>query len=80
MFIELEDRYQVLIYSDYLDEKPTQKYFALFDEAQDFISDYVEKQIEILRRNDPNLNYEEAVQCEYALIHFNEVKFRRVKL
>lgn len=70
-------KYLVEIYCNYLDSKPIKKVFEYFDDAQDYISNTVNNNIESFKQSAPYTLSEQDLkdfeQNEYQLIKLKEL-------
>ena len=75
---EVEDgfdpKYKVKYYHDEMDYKPTVKFFELHNDMEDWISEEVQRRVDMQVMEDSDLNREHTEEYEWNLVRIEEIQ------
>ena len=69
-----DPKYKVKYFHDEMDYKPTVKFFEFYNDMEDWISEEVQKRVDVQVMEDPDLNREHTEQYEWYLVRIEEIQ------
>ena len=69
-----DPQYKVKYYHDEMDSKPTVKFFEFHNDMEDWISEEVQRRVDMQVMEDSDLNREHTQQYEWTLVRIEEIQ------
>ena len=69
-----DPQYKVKYYHDEMDSKPTVKFFEFHNDMEDWISEEVQRRVDMQVMEDSDLNREHTEQYEWNLVRIEEIQ------
>ena len=69
-----DPKYKVKYYHDEMDSKPTVKFFEFHNDMEDWISEEVQRRVDMQVMEDSDFNREHAQQYEWTLVRIEEIQ------
>ena len=69
-----DPKYKVKYFHDEMDSKPTVKFFELHNDMEDWISEEVQRRVDLQVMEDSDLNREHTEQYEWTLVRIEEIQ------